>query len=211
MNSVSQPDHDESEAPTPLASIVGSAEGHAGSDLLDEIQTLEKELESCKQTVDALTAELTSRETQISAILSSRAWRWVCRYSRIKHGYLIPAYEFLSRFYKNGNAHARKDRRRMMLSFAAPRANRLEAQDELIVLLPVPRVRKLASAVAPTAAAVPAARADVICFSIVDWNFRYQRPQQIISQFAAHGHRVFTSGSTGFCRLMSSLAFRSTS
>jgi glycosyltransferase involved in cell wall biosynthesis len=32
---------------------------------------------------------------------------------------------------------------------------------------------------------------DVICFSIIDWEFRYQRPQQIMSQFAAHGHRVF--------------------
>ena len=34
-------------------------------------------------------------------------------------------------------------------------------------------------------------RADVICFSIIDWSFRFQRPQQIMSQFAAHGHRVF--------------------
>jgi GT2 family glycosyltransferase/SAM-dependent methyltransferase/glycosyltransferase involved in cell wall biosynthesis len=32
---------------------------------------------------------------------------------------------------------------------------------------------------------------DVICFSIIDWNFRYQRPQQMMSQFALHGHRVF--------------------
>ena len=32
---------------------------------------------------------------------------------------------------------------------------------------------------------------DVICFSIIDWEFRYQRPQQLMSQFAAHGHRVF--------------------
>ncbi len=32
---------------------------------------------------------------------------------------------------------------------------------------------------------------DVVCFSIIDWSFRYQRPQQMMSQFAAHGHRVF--------------------
>jgi len=37
----------------------------------------------------------------------------------------------------------------------------------------------------------PLRRADVICFSIIDWDFRYQRPQQLMSQFAAHGHRVF--------------------
>jgi len=41
-------------------------------------------------------------------------------------------------------------------------------------------------------------RADVICFSIVDWETRYQRPQQIMSQFAAHGHRVFYISTTRF-------------
>ncbi len=35
------------------------------------------------------------------------------------------------------------------------------------------------------------ARPDVICFSIVDWSFRFQRPQQLMREFAAHGHRVF--------------------
>lgn len=32
---------------------------------------------------------------------------------------------------------------------------------------------------------------DVVCFSIIDWDFRFQRPQQIMTQFAKHGHRVF--------------------
>ncbi|MEP7271826.1 MAG: hypothetical protein ABI882_10015, partial [Acidobacteriota bacterium] len=39
---------------------------------------------------------------------------------------------------------------------------------------------------------------DVVCFSVIDWDFRYQRPQQIISQFAAHGHRVFYISTTRF-------------
>jgi len=34
-------------------------------------------------------------------------------------------------------------------------------------------------------------RYDLICFSIIDWDFRFQRPQQLISQFADHGNRVF--------------------
>lgn len=34
-------------------------------------------------------------------------------------------------------------------------------------------------------------RPDVFCFSIIDWSFRFQRPQQLMLQFAAHGHRVF--------------------
>jgi hypothetical protein len=32
---------------------------------------------------------------------------------------------------------------------------------------------------------------DVICFSVIDWDFRFQRPQQLMTQFAGHGHRVF--------------------
>ncbi|MDX2033706.1 MAG: glycosyltransferase [Blastocatellia bacterium] len=34
-------------------------------------------------------------------------------------------------------------------------------------------------------------RPDIICFSIIDWSFRFQRPQQLMQQFAAAGHRVF--------------------
>jgi len=58
----------------------------------------------------------------------------------------------------------------------------------LLPHLPEPEVNAiLAHALKP---AIPA-KADVICFSIIDWSFRFQRPQQIMSQFAAHGHRVF--------------------
>ena len=32
---------------------------------------------------------------------------------------------------------------------------------------------------------------DIVCFSIIDWEFRWQRPQQVMSRFAASGHRVF--------------------
>ena len=32
---------------------------------------------------------------------------------------------------------------------------------------------------------------DVVCFPIIDWGFRFQRPQQLLSRFADRGHRVF--------------------
>lgn len=32
---------------------------------------------------------------------------------------------------------------------------------------------------------------DILFFSVIDWNFRYQRPQQIASYMAESGHRVF--------------------
>lgn len=32
---------------------------------------------------------------------------------------------------------------------------------------------------------------DIVCFPIIDWNFRYQRTQHLLSQFAKNGHRIF--------------------
>jgi ubiquinone/menaquinone biosynthesis C-methylase UbiE len=32
---------------------------------------------------------------------------------------------------------------------------------------------------------------DIICFPIINWDFRYQRPQQLLSRFAKNGYRVF--------------------
>jgi glycosyltransferase involved in cell wall biosynthesis len=38
-----------------------------------------------------------------------------------------------------------------------------------------------------TAQALP----NILCFPIIDWDYRFQRPQQLMRQFAAAGHRVF--------------------
>lgn len=32
---------------------------------------------------------------------------------------------------------------------------------------------------------------DVVCLSVIEWEFRFQRPQQLLTQFADKGHRVF--------------------
>jgi len=37
---------------------------------------------------------------------------------------------------------------------------------------------------------------DVVCFPIIEWDFRFQRPQQLMLRFAAAGHRVFYLSST---------------
>jgi len=34
-------------------------------------------------------------------------------------------------------------------------------------------------------------RVDILYFSHINWDYRYQRPQQILSQFAKQGHRIF--------------------
>ncbi len=44
----------------------------------------------------------------------------------------------------------------------------------------------------------PSGRYDVVVFSIIDWDFRFQRPQQLGTQFGRHGHRVFYLSTTQF-------------
>lgn len=37
---------------------------------------------------------------------------------------------------------------------------------------------------------------DVICLPIIDWNYRFQRPQQLMTQLTRTGHRVFYAATT---------------
>ncbi|HEX7705810.1 MAG TPA: glycosyltransferase [Thermoanaerobaculia bacterium] len=58
----------------------------------------------------------------------------------------------------------------------------------------VPGVLPLHRQVGATPVVAPLLRTDtydVVCFPIIDWDFRFQRPQQLMSQFAEAGHRVF--------------------
>jgi GT2 family glycosyltransferase/glycosyltransferase involved in cell wall biosynthesis len=59
-----------------------------------------------------------------------------------------------------------------------------------VTLLPEPDPEEL-QALESRLPAAGARKHDVVCFSIIDWNFRYQRPQQLMSSFASNGHRVF--------------------
>lgn len=67
-----------------------------------------------------------------------------------------------------------------------------------LTLLARPREEELAAVLEGRPPTKALRRADVICFSIIDWEFRYQRPQQIMAQFAANGHRVFYISTTRF-------------
>jgi GT2 family glycosyltransferase/glycosyltransferase involved in cell wall biosynthesis len=39
---------------------------------------------------------------------------------------------------------------------------------------------------------------DILCFSIIDWSFRWQRPQQMMARLANAGHRVFFLSTSEF-------------
>lgn len=56
-------------------------------------------------------AVLTPAE-QLNAVLNSRAWRWVCRYGRFKHRYLMPAYELFVRLFGTRRASIQQSEKR---------------------------------------------------------------------------------------------------
>ncbi len=53
----------------------------------------------------------------------------------------------------------------------------------------------------------PQQKYDVIVLGIIDFDFRFQRPQQIAAQYARNGHRVFWVSPTRFLPLSSEKAF----
>lgn len=77
----------------------------------------------------------------------------------------------------------------------------LQAEPEYVALsllefLPPPAPEKLPVAVQPVVVLPPVissheGRFDIVCFANIDWAARYQRPQQLMAQFAGHGYRVF--------------------
>jgi GT2 family glycosyltransferase len=54
-----------------------------------------KKLEAKQRELNAVSAELMVKGTQLNNILNSRAWRWVNRYGLAKNRYLLPAYRLI--------------------------------------------------------------------------------------------------------------------
>jgi GT2 family glycosyltransferase/glycosyltransferase involved in cell wall biosynthesis len=55
--------------------------------------------------------------------------------------------------------------------------------------------RKRGNLLSSPGESIPAAKTyDIFCLPIIDWNFRFQRPQQLLSRFASRDHRVFYVG-----------------
>jgi GT2 family glycosyltransferase/glycosyltransferase involved in cell wall biosynthesis len=152
-------------------------------------------IDSQQETIEALSAELNAKETRLNAILNTRSWRWVNRLGRIKIRYFEPMYEKFIRPLREQHERPKASRDELARGHetgapVAPKACWTDAFKEAVVLLPEPDRSQL-SKLLDDQTSVPLHKPDVICFSIIDWDFRYQRPQQLMSQFAAHGHRVF--------------------
>jgi len=75
---------------------------------------------------------------------------------------------------------------------AAIRSLKVRLLDPLLGVFGISWPRRGAVEIGVSAKVEPRSDAhDVVCFSICEWEARFQRPQQLMSLFAAAGHRVF--------------------
>jgi GT2 family glycosyltransferase/glycosyltransferase involved in cell wall biosynthesis len=127
---------------------------------------------------------------QLEAIFASRSWRLLARYRRLRERLGLVRRTSLPVSSQPPAALAAPSGEASGATVEPPLGFHADPRDTLTLL---PRVRQDEAAVVfdQPPARRPQRKVDVICFSIIDWEFRFQRPQQIATQFAAHGHRVF--------------------
>lgn len=159
---------------------------------IDELESRTEELEAAlaeqqsrRQALDAANASLT---LQLDTILGSRAWRAVMRYRRLRER-LLRGLRFPTRSSRPTPAAPLPNPSSGEPAFPAIEPS-LDGCGPL-TLLPAADPGEVERVLRRHPADRARRRHDVICFSIIDWEFRFQRPQQLMSQFAAHGHRVF--------------------
>lgn len=137
-------------------------------------QGLRAQVAELVEQVAELVEQVAERQRAIDEIASSKSWRLIESYRHIRWRILSPAQRLRSASFAIGRKALPIPLRRLIKRY-------LLRQLDLPVTLPITQEIR---AMRPT-------RYDVIVFPIIDWHFRFQRPQQIASQFAQNGHRVF--------------------
>ena len=150
------------------------------------------ELHRRRQSLEAVNESLTS---QLDAIFASSAWKALMRYRRLRTRLGIPDKQRPAQAVQRpAPAGAGTDRSEA----SSPDSTAPVSGHASVTLLPKPRLGEAEKALQLDPLTTGRRKHDVICFSIIDWEFRYQRPQQLMSQFAANGHRVFYISTSRF-------------
>ncbi len=152
----------------------------SGADL--NLRELEARLREKEQTIEFLGAQLSSREAALRKITSSLGWRILSRYGKIKYRYLLPVYRLFRS--KPQESTPSSGICPQCGSFIGSPFNTTAGGFPALPWLQYPR-NALPEDLFETNFY------EVVCFPIIDWDFRFQRPQQLMARFAAAGHRVF--------------------
>ncbi|MEW6207219.1 MAG: glycosyltransferase, partial [Acidobacteriota bacterium] len=114
-------------------------------------------------------------------------WKLLQSYGRIKYRYLLPVYKLLGLDQRPSN----NNRQKQLPKRESVRKVGAEDFYSSLTIRPELGPEEMFAVLERNHSVRQLHRLDVVCFSIIPWEFRYQRPQQIMSQFAAHAHRVF--------------------
>jgi polysaccharide pyruvyl transferase CsaB len=141
--------------------------------------------------ISSLSGQLAQKEQELEEITSTLGWRLLNAYGPIKYRYLLPIYRML------GLAPYKRESRRKKhpghtltpASASSPAVISQVHEHPGEPVAQAPAAQELDEL--RTALSMEFNAYDVVCFPIIDWDFRFQRPQQLMSRFASAGHRVF--------------------
>lgn len=146
-------------------------------DLLQHIDTLEAQLRETENRLALVNVELAERDRTLTDIKGSTGWALLQVLWRIRTQVVPPGGQRDQLLFKAISA-VRQVTRSMGSRRVSSRAHHSVVRVDIppyLTISPKPRPKHY----------------DVIVLPIIDWHFRYQRPQQLASRFALRGHRVF--------------------
>jgi GT2 family glycosyltransferase/glycosyltransferase involved in cell wall biosynthesis len=132
--------------------------------LLAELHLIKEEKKEEKRSLEA---QLDLMAASLAKIERSMGWRLLSSYGKFKYRYLLPVYRLLGSLRLKPTETTRHE---------LPRPEVTKEQIEQ-------RAQQRASATQRSY--------DVVCLPIINWDFRFQRPQQLLRQFANDRYRVF--------------------
>lgn len=158
----------------------------------DRVHALEAELAKREQGLQAAMETVAERDRLIGAMEATRLWRFGRWYWRLRDRVKAAAPAAWTRARARTGATLRADRSisrpRRTLPGVRPTDHTGFPPD---MTLGQPLSQDTLHAALASAVPVRSSKYDVVCFSIIDWHFRFQRPQQLMTQAARAGHRVF--------------------
>jgi GT2 family glycosyltransferase/SAM-dependent methyltransferase len=152
------------------------------------LQSATSELAERERTAKVLSERLSAKDYELGRMTNTLGWQLLSRYGRIKYRYLLPIYRALGLPPYGKKQLGAAQTNQLLLDTPSDHGQPAQLTDSTVgIRTSTAQVaRKVESDLSYESNAH-----DVVCFPIIDWDFRFQRPQQLMAQFAAAGHRVF--------------------
>lgn len=131
-----------------------------------QIKDLDTQIRELKCTLETKNAQITELTSTLQSMQQSILWRLLMKYDQLMCS-LLPHGTYRRKYY---------DAVLFWIRSLVNKEKNLEKENKAIISLYTRNKIKII---------------DIICFPIINWDFRYQRPQQLLSRFAKNGYRVF--------------------